>query len=122
MRMGWAAVILVAQLSLAGGLPGRAAAADQRTLAEICGRTLSENTIVAVQGGGGTSFGDCAIVLEGARLRIFEAALDGDRLRITGVGEANLDIVGARIRGALEVAGSFGRVLVASSLLRGADA
>lgn len=105
-----------------GFVASPAAAADQRTLVDLCDRTVTENTVVRVQGGALASFGTCTIVVDGARLRVVDAGLKGATLTITGVGGANLDIVGSNLRAGLLVDGTFERVLLLSSLVRGADA
>jgi hypothetical protein len=94
---------------------GAAAAEDERTLDEICGQVLTANTVVRVQGGS-MSFGDCALVLDNVRLRILQANLAGDSLRVTGSGAARLLIVGTRLRADLAVTGDHARVVLSNSL------
>jgi hypothetical protein len=94
---------------------GAVAAEDERTLDEICGQTLTANTVVRVQGGS-MSFDDCALVLDNARLRILEANLAGGSLSVAGIGAARLLIVGTRLRADLAVTGDYLRVVLSNSL------
>ena len=109
MRTPWAATLLIFAWA------GAASAEDERTLDEICGQTLIEDTVVREQGGS-MSFGDCAVLLDNARLRILEANLAGRSLSVAGTGAANLLIVGARLRATLAVTGDYLRVLLSNSL------
>jgi hypothetical protein len=118
MRKPWAAALLIVSLVLAAGT---ASAEDERTLNEICGQTLTEDTLVRTQGGG-SSFGDCAIALADARLRILEANLAGDELTVSGIGESRLLIVGTKLRADFGVSGSYVRILLSNSLFRAESA
>lgn len=109
MRVPWAVALLIVAWA------GAALAEDELTLDEICGQTLSVNTAVRVQGGS-LSFGDCAVVLDDARLRFLEANLAGDRLSVTGLGEANLQFIGTKLRADLAIDGSYKHVRLANSL------
>lgn len=115
MRAPWAVTLSI--LAWAGA----AAAEDERTLDEICGQTLTAHTVVRTQGGS-MSFGDCALVLDNARLRILEANLAGGSLRVTGSGAARLLIVGTRLRADLAVTGDYARVVLSNSLFFARDA
>jgi hypothetical protein len=106
----WVAALLIVAWA------GTAAAEDERTLIEICGRTLSEDTVVRAQGVGG-SFGTCTITVAGARLRILQANLRGSALRLTGTGDARLMIAGTRLLADLEVVGDYDLVRIANSLV-----
>ena len=109
MRAPWAVTLLILAWA------GTAAAEEERTLDEICGQTLTANTVVRTQGGS-MSFGDCALVLDNVRLRILQANLAGQSLRVTGLGTARLLIVGTRLRADLALTGAYARVLLSNSL------
>jgi hypothetical protein len=109
MRTPWAVTLLILVWASA------VAAEDERMLDEICGQTLTTDTVVRAQGGS-MSFGDCALVLDNARLRILSANLAGSSLSVAGIGAARLLIVGTRLRADLAVTGDYQRVLLSNSL------
>jgi hypothetical protein len=109
MRTPWVATLLIVAWA------GAAAAEEERTLDEICGQTLLDDTVVREQGGS-MSFGDCSVVLDNARLRILQANLAGGALNVAGGGAARLLIIGTKLRADLAVSGGFARVLLSNSL------
>jgi hypothetical protein len=109
MRTPWAVTLLILVWASA------VAAEDERTLDEICGQSLTTDTVVRTQGGS-MSFGDCVLVLDNARLRILEANLAGGSLSVAGIGAARLLIVGTRLRADLAVTGDYSRVVLSNSL------